>query len=66
MTCYACQSKNDTQNSKHFKFVERYDIHFMWYPSSFSQSRLGNNNSSNVSFFLNKFTKNISDKSKCP
>lgn len=25
-----------------------YDIHFMWYPASFSQSSLGNTNSSSL------------------
>lgn len=46
MTCDACQY--NTENAENFKFVNKYGIHFMWYPATFSQSRLGNKNSSTV------------------
>lgn len=48
MTCDACLH-NNTQNSESFKFVSKHGIHFMWYPATFSQSRLGNKNSSKPS-----------------
>lgn len=54
MTCDACQY--DFQDSECFKFTNEYDIHFMWYPASFSQSRLGNKNSSKI---LNQVSSSI-------
>lgn len=47
MTCYACQHNNsNSQNYDSLKFVCKFNIHFLWYPPTFSQSRLGNTNSS--------------------
>ncbi|XP_050528801.1 uncharacterized protein LOC126898607 [Daktulosphaira vitifoliae] len=43
MICDACHC--NTQCSENFKFISEGNIHIMWYPSSFSQSRLGNENS---------------------
>jgi len=52
MTCDTCQHKNSkTENHENYKLVTKHGVHFMWYPSTFSQSRLGNINSSNVPTF---------------
>ncbi|XP_026808075.1 uncharacterized protein LOC113550445 isoform X2 [Rhopalosiphum maidis] len=46
MTYGVCQY--NTENSENFKFVNKHGIHIMWYPATFSQSRLGNNNSNAI------------------
>ncbi|CAH1738846.1 uncharacterized protein LOC114122463 isoform X1 [Aphis gossypii] len=43
MTYDVCQY--NTENAENFKFVNKHGIHFMWYPATFSQSRLGNTSS---------------------
>lgn len=47
MTCEACQYNNaiNTISTESFEFLNKDNIHIMWYPSTFSQSRLGNENS---------------------
>ncbi|XP_050431115.1 uncharacterized protein LOC126839747 [Adelges cooleyi] len=42
MKCDACHCNSRSLES--FKFVSEGDIHIMWYPSAFSQSKLGNEN----------------------
>ncbi|XP_025194839.1 uncharacterized protein LOC112594324 [Melanaphis sacchari] len=43
MTYDVCQY--NTENAENFKFINKNGIHFIWYPATFSQSRLGNKNS---------------------